>query len=522
MTAIATPIAVEAIPEPPTPASRPAPTSLQGDVLQSVRNAAKLGLSLLATWAVALGVRILLPRFLGPATFGAFQFADAFTTAVFVLATLGLETYVRKEVATRREHATEFFGGTLLVTLAMSAVIMVAALAGLAAAHRPPSVLLLVLVLGIAQILFNANAITSAMLHAVGAVDGLSVLNVGVKLAWGAGILAALGTGHGAAGAAVAVLAAETLRTVALAILARRHVGLRFLVNRAASGGALRASLPYYVAGLAQTVYGRLDLSIMSFLARDVEVGWYGAASTLAGMSLLMSPLIGWVLLPLTSRAAARSTDELLVVARRAMEIVLAAAFPVTLALWLGADEIVRLAFGAAYVPAVGALRILAPTFVLTYAAMVNASILIRLERGWAVTGVSLGGMALSPALNLWLVPRCLALYGDGGAGRGAAIALVVTEAYTVVALGWLLGRRALDRRMLGALGRTIGVCAAVIAADRLMQPLGIWRLPIDGALYAALAVAAGVVDVRASVAFVRGMLARRTEQRRQAAEGVA
>src|SRR5205085_620352 len=140
--------------------------ALHGDVLQSVRNAAKLGVSLLATWAVGLGVRLLLPRFLGPATFGAFQFADAFTTAVFVLATLGLETYVRKEVATRREHATEFFGGTLLVTLGLSAVIMAVAVAGLAAAHRPASVLALVVLLGVAQILFNANAITSAMLHA--------------------------------------------------------------------------------------------------------------------------------------------------------------------------------------------------------------------------------------------------------------------------------------------------------------------------------------------------------------------
>ena len=488
----------------------PEPGSLRTDVLQSLRNALKLGLSLVASWAVALVVRILLPRALGPAAFGVYQFADAFTIMIFVVTSLGIETYVRKEVATRRDHASEFFAGILLVALALSVVITILAVVGLRAAGKPDEVLHLVLVLGAVQMLVNVNGTTAALLHAEGKVNGLSVLNVGAKFAWAAGIGIALTRGDGIEGVAIAALIAEVLRTTGLAILARRHAGVRLVVDMRASIAVLMASLPYYLHALAQTVYARLDMSILSFLTHDTEVGWYGAAQALAGLSLLMAPLIGWVLLPLISRAAARSAEELMLVTRRALEFILAVALPITLFLWLGADILVATAFGEAFAPAAHSLRILAPTFVLTYAAMVSASVLVRLERGWAVTWISVSGMVLSATLNVVLVPRFLATYGAGGAGMGAATSLIITEFYVVAVMMWLLGRRTVDRRMLSMLARTLAVCAVVVAANHLLLPIGRWRLGLETLLYVLLAALTGAIDVRGGVALLRDAIGSR------------
>ncbi|HXY29197.1 MAG TPA: flippase [Gemmatimonadaceae bacterium] len=494
---------------------RPAPDSvsvapLESDVVRSVRNAVKLGLSLLGTWAVALGVRIFVPRYLGPATFGTFQFADAFTTTIFVLTGLGVDTYVRKEVATRPQHASDFFGGTLLLRVLLSAVVMLVAVISLIAVGKSSEVIRLVIVLGAAQLLTNVNFTYAALLHAVGEVDGLAVISVVTKLAWGAGIVVSLLFGGGVMSVAVTMLASEALRSLGLAVLARRHLALRMVVNVGASVAVIVASLPYYVAALAQTVYARIDVSIMSFLTSDIEVGWYGAAGTLAFVSLVLSPLIGWVLLPLTSRAAARSEEELMFVGRRAMEAILGAAFPITLLLALGADLIVPMVFGAPYAPATGSLRILAPTFVLTYAAMVAASMLIRLERGWAVTWVSIVGMFVSATLNLWLVPRCWAAFGRGGAGIGAATTLIITELLTTATMLWLLGRRMVDRRLTTVVLKTLAVCLTVAGLDRLLAAFGLWRLVGDAFLYGVLVVATGAVDVPGTVSFIREALVRR------------
>ena len=505
---------------PPEAAEAPAETIVSAgpaspvgsDVASSMRNALKLGMGLLGSWAIALGIRLSLPRFLGLESFGALQFADAFTTTVFVLTGLGVETYVRKEIATRQDHASDFFGGTVVLGLLVGVAVMVAALIGLRWGGKSPEVLQLVLIMGIAQLLINLNVIYAALLHAVGKVDGLSYLNVGSKVAWGVGIVIALAMGFGVRGVAIAMLGSEVIRAVALSVLTRRHVNLRMRFDRDACQQVIVSSFPFFVGAVAQTIYARIDVSIMSFLTSDVEVGWYGAASTLAGISLLLSPLIAWILLPLTARAAAHSDAELMRVARRGMELVLVAAFPVSLFLWVGADVLIAAAFGAPYAPAGQSLRILAPTFVLTYAAIVSATLLVRMDRGWQVTWVSVSGMVLAPALNLFLVPRCFAYFGQGGAGIGAATSLTLTELYTTGVMTWMLGMQAFDKRSIMALAKTFAIGLAVALMDIQLRHtgLGAWRLVVDGLVYLVAVVATGALDVKGGIALARDAMASR------------
>lgn len=510
----ATPLEGPAVPSHPAGSPEPSgPGRMRSDVATSMRNALKLGLGLLGSWAVALVIRLSLPRFLGLQHFGELQFADAFTTTVFVVTGLGVETYVRKEIATRREHASDFFGGTMLLGLAIGIIVMVVALFGLRWAGKTPGVLELVLIMGIAQLLINLNVIYAALLHAVGNVNGLSYLNVGSKVLWGLGIVVAISMGYGVRGVAIAMLFSEIVRAVSLAVLTHRHVGLRMRVDRDACVQVIVSSFPYFLGAVAQTIYARIDVSIMSFLTSDVEVGWYGAASTLAGISLLLSPLIAWVLLPLTARAASNSEAELLTIARRAMEMVLVAAFPVSLFLWVGADILIPLAFGAQYAPAEHSLRVLAPTFVLTYAAIVSATLLVRMDRGWGVTWVSVSGMFLAPMLNLYLVPRCFAAFGQGGAGIGAAWSLTTTELYTSGVMTWMLGMQAFDRRSITALVKTFAIGIAVAFIDVQMRGLGLgaWRLLIDGVLYIAAVVLTGALDVKGGMELARAAIANRS-----------
>jgi O-antigen/teichoic acid export membrane protein len=485
---------------------------LRADVLDSVRNALSLGASLILSWAVALAVRILLPRYFGPALFGVFQFADAFTATIFVLTSLGLETYVRKEVSTRPDHASSFFGGILVLRMAMGAVILAVALVALKWGGKPPEVLRLVLLLGAAQMLVNLNGTYAALLHAAAVVGGLSVLNVVAKIAWAVGVAIVFAFHGGLQAVAVALLVSEVLRTLGLAWIARNRLNLRIRMDMRGATTVIVAALPFYLAQIAQVAYGKIDISIMSFITNDVEVGWYGAASSLAGLSMLLSPLIGWVLLPLTSRAAARSDEELTLVTRRAMEVILVTAIPVTLFLGLGADVVVHTVFGAAFAPAARSLRLLAPMFVLTYAAIVSASILVRLERGWEVTFISISGIVVTPILDLILVPVCLSRFGPGGGGIGAAIALLITEIYTTYLLTRLLGKRAFDRRSVTAVSKTLIVCGFVVLLHYALSSFSPWRLLADAVVYVVLVTLWKAVDISSLRSLVRSALKGRSE----------
>jgi hypothetical protein len=119
--------------------------------------------------------------------------------------------------------------------------------------------------------------------------------------------------------------------------------------------------------------------------------------------------------------------------------------------------------------------------------------------------------MVASPLLNLWLIPQFARLYGRGGPGIGAAIALVITEACTTLAMTWLLRGRVFDRRSVVVLTKTCIACAAVIAFDLLLSPLGAWRLALDALLYAGLVIGSNALDLRGMLDITRHAFAART-----------
>lgn len=471
---------------------------LASDVAKSIRDGAQLALSLLATWAVALVVRVMIPRHLGPAAFGTFDFSDAFTATVVVIGSLGVDTYIRKEIPSRASHASTFFAGTIVIRILVGIVVMTGATLVLRAAGEPPLILHLVAILGAAQIVAQLNGSYGALLQSVGAVSAQSMANVVAKLVWGAGIVIAFAVGRGVVTIAAVMLFAELVRLAWLATLTRTKANLRYRLDLPTSFGVLFASFPYYVTQLAQTVYTRIDISIMAFMTSKLEVGWYGAAQNIAGLSLLLSPIIGWILLPLSSRVGERSREEMLHVFRRAMDALLAIAFPIALTLGLGADVITRLAFGEAFEPAARSLRLLAPAFVLTYITMLEASVLVRIDRGWVLTAIVLSTMVISPLLNVWLIPLGLSMYGAGGAGVGSSVAQLITEGYSVIAMTIVLRGHVFDRTTTVHLVKTTVAAGVVSGAHVVMAPLHGWRYPLDALLYLTIVIGWDAIDLRA------------------------
>ena len=484
----------------------------QRDALRSVRNAAKLGGSMVLTWGIALAVRLLMPRFMGPDAWGPINYADAFTTTFFVAISLGIDTYVRKEVSVRPEHASDFLGGLTSLRVVLSLLLFVAMELVMAATDRPPETRVLVRVYGLGNVFQTTNLTFAALLHAKGTVDELSLLNIASKIVWGLGTLLTLALGWPLAGIPGAYLASEMLKTAVGVWLLHRHLQVRWHFDGLAVKAAIIASLPMFLNGAAHSIYNKLDVSILAVVAGDKEVAWYGASSLLAGLTLMVAPMIGWVMLPLFARARARSEAEYTQVMRRSLELVLAVAFPTSLLVALGADLWVRLMYGPAYAPAAASLRVLSPLFVLTYVAMISANSLILTGRAWAQALISVAGLVVNPLLDWAFIPRGVAWFGLGGAGIGAGLAQLGTEIVVTTVMMAYVGTRAFDRRTVVMIAKTVAVCGVVAGLDRLMidtlPPLA--RVTLDGVAYVALIVVTRALDLPQTVAFARNAFSRR------------
>lgn len=472
--------------------------SFAHDKRVAIRSALVLGGSLLVTWTVGLLVRLYLPSFLGPARFGAYSFAESFPLAVFGLLGLGVETYIQKEIPVRPEHASDFFGGVVVVRVVATLMLLAGLAVTLALGGRSGEVQLTVFVFGVAYFFGQHNATLASLLQATRAVGGLALINVVSKILWGAGVFAAIVFRAPLAVIAAAFGVSEVLKAIVLHRLVRKQLGMRMRVDLAAVRRVVVACLPYYLNAVAIGIYARIDVSIVNVVSNDEETGWYGAAQSLAGVAMLLAPLMGSVLMPLLSRVASRSQQELEETLRRTIETISTMTIPISLMMFVGADVAVRYALGVRFLPATPMVAILAPMFVLTYLAMILSTFLILLDRPWVVTILSMSALVIDSVADFAILPRAQHRFGAGGAGIVASIVLVADEALVVLLLGHLVGwRRSFDRRALTVIAKSVAVALIVVAVNRAILGLGPVRLVIDGALYVVLAAMIGALDIK-------------------------
>lgn len=487
---------------------------LSADVHTAFRNAFQLGGSLIATWGVALLVRLYLPRYLGPHDFGLYSFADSFALTGVGLLSLGLASYIQKEIPVRPQHASDFFGGVVVLRVLLAVLVLAGLQAILWAGGRPPETQRLVLIFGLAYFLFIDNANLAALLQANSTVSELAFANVATKVLWAVLLGVGMALRAPVEWLAAGFVVSEGVKTLVLSRIVRRKMDLHFRVDLKVALAVIVASLPFYTNAIALSL-NRLDITVLSFMSHEPsQVGWYGATVNLAGLALMLSPLLSAVLLPLMARAHARSSEELWLVVRRTAEGLIVVALPMALFVALGADLWVRVAFGDAYAPAAISLRAIAPQFFFTYLATLFSMAMVVLGRGWRLTAVSIVGLLLNPLVGFLLIPVGERLLGRGGAGAGAALGVVAMDVFVTLALLRDLGPAALDRRTLRVTAGALLACLLVIGLHVSLAPWGAWRLLADVPAYLLLASLFGALPVRRLAVLVGDVM----RQRRAAA----
>jgi O-antigen/teichoic acid export membrane protein len=494
----------------PLPADESAPSlsSLHQELRRAWRTSLQLGMSLACTWTVALLVRFAVPRHLGPLGFGDLSLAETFTAGFFVFAGLGVDTYTMREVVSRPDHVSEYFGGVQLLRTGLSLAAMLLLLAVLVVRDKPASLILAAELWAATYALMTLNGSFATLLQGTGKTERLAVANVIAKLAWGLGLFVCLefADNDWLWMYVLPALLSELFRTWLIYPAASAAVRLHWRVDVPATRAVLLGSLPYYLGTIAIALGGPLNFFVLELIKTDErELGWYGATLNLAALAMIFSPLFDWVLLPTLARARARSRERVDAILAYSLEALILGSIPLALIGALGADVFVDLALGPAYGPSTGAFRVLAIMCVFTYAAMILANGLIARGHPWSLTTLSLVNVLAAPLLSCALVPALHRVYGLGGEAAGAAIAMTLSEMIVVTLALLRLGRGLLTPRLVRAVLKCSIACVIVFAIDRKLEAsLGRLRLLVDIICYVAIALASRAVDLREVRNFIR------------------
>ncbi|MDX6382830.1 MAG: hypothetical protein QOK48_403 [Blastocatellia bacterium] len=363
-------------------------------------------------------------RALGPAGRGDLLVIVLWPPVVAMLAGLGLPTAYRYWMAKEPQRVSYLFSNAVLYTLAVGvvSVLMAELIVPHLVGQRSPQVMLL---LRIYQVNIPAALFLDLMrgllegTRRFGWAGAARMIFFGVQAFGFAGLWA---LGHLTISTAMITMILAQTSSMLLAFIAVWHqLRPRWQPSWIEFKNSMHYALRDYPGGVADFTTLRLDQLVLAAMASNVAIGLYVVAVRLSEMTTLVADAIADALMP--EVAASKTEDRAELLWARSLRLAIYMHLALLPPLWLAAPLLLKILFGASFVPATGAFRWL----LLAAGVWSLGSIVISGLRGFGYPGLStlarFSAAAVTTVGLLVLLPRM--------GITGAAIASLI--GYTVM-----------------------------------------------------------------------------------------
>jgi O-antigen/teichoic acid export membrane protein len=407
---------------------------------------------------------VVIARTLGEEMFGDFVFGMSLSTVLLIMAGLGMQEMIGREVAKDPRRADDLVWNVIV----LKGLMLVA---------------LLVVITGIVAV--QGRSLESAA--------AIVIVSVGIGFEYQAGTLyavfdgrerqqyvattlivnrlstALMGIAAAIAGAGLVPIAILFTTGSALGVVTAYWLMQRFVLQPAkriephAWGALIRASLPLGILTLLGTVSFRTSVVLLGLLsAGSAAVGEYGAAYRLIESTMFIASSFNAASLAWFSRQDGSNPVPIVRGFEMATKTVLALMLPIGLGLALFARPLVEALYGTDYDGAVTPLRILGVLCALWGLNTTMVTVLVTRNRPDVYTVPALIALVPNIALSVILIPS----HGANGAAIAAVAAAALLVAMVVPRTARLLGRIGYARIVAAPLGAgaAMALCATALS----------------------------------------------------------
>lgn len=378
---------------------------------------------------IGLIVGVLIARHLGPEQFGLLNYAIAYVSMFGILAGLGLQNIVVRELVHCPEHTNEILCASFTLKLISAAISTAVALATIYLIQpNDTSTRIIVSILSISLLFkstevirywFESQVISRYIVWVENTVFAVLALVKIYLILSGYSLLAFI----------LINLAEAALVALGLIFIFKRN-GPVFkikppLVIRMRS--LLRDSWPLLLAGLAVVVYMRIDIIMLQEMTSADEVGLYAAATKISEIWYFLPVIICSSLSPSLLKSAQESQRSFLEKLRKLYFSMTWLAVLLSLPISISAYPLIQMLYGADYQAAGSILAIHLWASIAVFLGTASSQFLLanNLQKiSLYRTGV---GVIANIGINLWLIP----IYG----ATGAAIATVISYYISVFSM---------------------------------------------------------------------------------------
>jgi O-antigen/teichoic acid export membrane protein len=396
------------------------------------KNASFLMISQLVTWGLSLIIMIVLPRYLGPEVTGKYYTAVAVWNIMSMIITFGMDMLIAKEIAKNPTAISDFYGNSFFLRTALFIIggVIVAIYANLI--QYPPETITMLIIIGSGTLVWQYASICQASLQGLEKMQYISLANISSKLFSTVVTLVLVFLGMG-----IFFIASVYVGMALVSFLIQNHYVRtlqkpQFRINPKQAWGMLKRGFPYLLAGAAITLYLEVDIIIISMLANERTVGWYGAADVLYGTLLFVPTVLMTAVFPALSRENVKDPEILKRLVQKSFNMLLLIGVPIGFGIFLVADSLVVMLYGAEFIGSGPVLAIKGLVLTMTYQNMIIGTALISMDKQnpWTLV-ITLATIAVIP-LDLIFVPWTHTALNNGAIG--ASFVFIFTELFMMAA----------------------------------------------------------------------------------------
>lgn len=371
-------------------------------------------------------VGVWVARYLGPAQFGLFNYALAFVALFSIIANLGLDSIVVRDLVHDPERRDETLGTAFSLKLIVGSatfVLTLGAICLLRPAEGTTHWLVGIIALGTifqafdtVDFWFQAQVRSKYSVYAKNAAFLIATSIKVVMILLHAPIVAFAWAGL-----------AETVCGAVGLVIAYRSAGyfLRsWRASLALATGLLRDSWPLMLSGVVVMVYIKIDQIMLGEMLGNREVGIYSAAVRLSEVWYFIPMAITSSVFPAIVTAKKSDEAEYYKRLRKLYLLMVWLSLGVAIPVTLFAGEIVQLVFGEQYRQAAGALSINCWAGLFIFSGLVSNHWYLLEKLNHLTLYRHVVGAGANIGLNLVLIPR----YGVNGAAAATLLTQFVTS----------------------------------------------------------------------------------------------
>lgn len=409
----------------------------------------------IATWISTFILMMFLPRMLGPSIYGQLFVAISLVEMFRVIVAYGSSLYLAKTTSRHPEQTGRYIMDGFVVRGAIALASILALFVIARILQYSPEQTYLIMIIGLGLVWHAGTVTLSGCFQGHELVKYISVGYVLEKIFVSAFTIVALLMGANVTVVAVVFFLSTIVSFVSMLVPIRKiapslpRPTWPSIVQHAKDG------VPYFLFTAFGVIYYKIGSVILSKLAPEEVVGWYGGASRLYDTFAFFPALFSVVVYPVLSKFWKAENDLHSRTTKTGLELMVVVGVLFSICTIVFARPLVKLLYGLEqFEPSIVVLQVLSACLPLLYFDMMMGTLLLSADKQKEQSLLALGAIPLNCVLNLLAIPLFQERFGNGG--LGAAVATILTEIVIMSVMLRLVPRGVLTGLRVGLVVRSV------------------------------------------------------------------